>query len=39
MQGRLDTFITVDGDIHSSRDIIKQKTGVKVKHLNDLVAD
>lgn len=38
MQGKLDTFITIDGDIHSSRDIIKQETGVKVRHLNDVVA-
>lgn len=39
MQGRLDTFITIDGDIHSSRDVIKQETGVKVKHLNDIVTE
>lgn len=37
MQGKLDTFITIDDDIYSSKDIIKQETGVKVKHLNDLV--
>jgi len=38
MQGKLDTFITIDGDIHSTKEIIKQESGVKVRHLNDVVA-
>ncbi len=37
MQQRISMFITIDEEIDSKRDIIRQETGVKVKHLREIL--
>jgi len=37
MQQRVDLFVTIDDEIDSKREIIREETGVKVKHLKEMV--
>lgn len=37
MEKGLDVFITTDEDIHLRREIIRKETGIKVKHLKEMV--
>jgi intergrase/recombinase len=37
MQQRVDLFVTADDEITSKKEIIQKETGVRVKHLKDIV--
>ena len=37
MQERIDLFVTIDDEITSKREIIREETGVKVKHLKEMI--
>jgi len=37
MQQKIDVFITIDDEVYSKKELIREETGVKVKHLKEMM--